>query len=156
MQNLENRVHQRFIEKGLTLSTAESCTGGSVAARLTLLPGASAYFIGGVIAYSNALKSAILKVPPSLIEAHGAVSQEVVHAMLDGILNLTQSDFALAVSGIAGPTGGTPSKPVGTVWGGVGSRAGVRHTWSWLEPGDRAAIIQKSGDRLFEELLKFT
>lgn len=149
-----DRIHQRFIEKKWTLSLAESCTGGSLAARLTLLPGASAYFMGSVVAYSNDLKIKALHVPAELIRDHGAVSREVVIAMLDGILDLTGSDFALAVSGIAGPAGGSPDKPVGTVWGGIGKSDGWRHAWSWREPGDRAEIISGSVDRLLEELLK--
>lgn len=153
--NIAERVHQRFMEKGWTLSLAESCTGGSLAARLTLLPGASAYFLGSVVAYSNDLKIKALHVPPEMIRDYGAVSREVVIAMLDGILDLTGSHFALAVSGIAGPSGGTPEKPVGTVWGGIGKRDGWRHSWSWSMPGNRAEIISGSVDRLLEELLDF-
>lgn len=149
-------VHQRFIEKGWTLSLAESCTGGSLAASLTQISGASNYFLGSVVAYSNALKIKILKVPEDLLREHGAVSREVVASMLDGILSLTGSDYAMAVSGIAGPGGGTPAKPVGTVWGGIGKRDGQRHVWSWREPGNRAQVIAGSVDRLLEELIKLT
>lgn len=152
---IAEKIHQRFIEKGWTLSLAESCTGGSLAARLTILPGASAYFLGSVVAYSNDLKIKALHVPAGLIREHGAVSREVVIAMLDGILDLTGSDFALAVSGIAGPSGGTLEKPVGTVWGGIGKHDGWRHAWNWQEPGIRAEIIAGSVDRLLEELLNF-
>lgn len=149
-------VHQRFIEKGWTLSLAESCTGGSLAARLTHLPGASNYFLGSVVAYSNALKTQLLNVPEPLICEYGAVSREVVMAMLDGILALSGSDYALAVSGIAGPSGGTLEKPVGTIWGGIGARPGQRHLWCWHEEGDRTLIIENSVEQLLEELLKQT
>lgn len=151
--NVAESVHQSFLEHGWTLSLAESCTGGSLAASLTLQPGASAYFLGSVVAYSNDLKIKALRVPSDLIRDYGAVSREVVVAMLDGILALTGSDFALAVSGIAGPSGGTPEKPVGTVWGGIGKSDGWRHVWDWKETGNRAEIITGSVSRLLEELL---
>lgn len=153
---LAETIHRRFIEKGWTLSLAESCTGGSLAASLTQLPGASSYFLGSVVAYSNSLKTKLLRVPPDLIREHGAVSKEVVAAMLDGILSVSGSDFAIAVSGIAGPAGGTASKPVGTVWGGIGKGDGFRHVWSWNQPGDRAQVISGSIDRLLEEMLKLS
>ncbi len=150
---LAEQVQTLFIEKNWTLSLAESCTGGSVAASLTQVPGASRYFLGSIVAYSNSLKTQLLHVSPKLIQAHGAVSSEVVHAMLDGILAATGSDFALAVSGIAGPSGGTTEKPVGLIWGGVGHRDGFHYTWSWIETGNRSQIILRSVDRLLEEIL---
>lgn len=153
---LAENIQNRFVERGWTLSLAESCTGGSLAAALTQVPGASRYFLGSIVAYSNALKIQLLAVPSDLIQAHGAVSQEVVSAMLDGILDATKSDFALAVSGIAGPDGGTPQKPVGTVWGGIGRKDGFRHVWRWVETGTRSQIIARSVEQLLKELLKIT
>lgn len=146
-------IHHLFIEKGWTLSVAESCTGGSLSARLIAMPGSSRYFLGSVVAYSNLLKMRLLDVPENIIFEHGAVSQEVVKAMLAGILSVTGSDFAVAVSGIAGPDGGTQAKPVGTVWGGIGFKSAQPHLWSWHEEGSRPLIIQKSVDRLLDELL---
>jgi len=103
-------------KKQASVATAESCTGGLIAHLITALPGASAYYKGSVIAYHNDIKTKVLGVNKKLIEKHGAVSEEVVRAMASGVRELMQTDYALAASGIAGPDGGTPEKPVGTVW----------------------------------------
>jgi len=100
----------------LTLSTAESCTGGLLAKMLTDIPGSSAYFDRGVVTYSNQSKAEILNVPMELIEEHGAVSAEVAEAMASGMRRLAKTDFALSITGIAGPDGGTEEKPVGTTF----------------------------------------
>lgn len=113
---LEKILGERLKTKGLTLATAESCTGGNIAHMITSMPGSSAYFEGSVVSYSNKVKTCVLQVPESDIENHGAVSEEVVCAMAKGIMSLLSVDCAIAVSGIAGPDGGTPDKPVGTVW----------------------------------------
>jgi len=107
---------------GLKLSVAESCTGGTIAHLITQQPGSSRYFTGGVVAYSNQVKISSLGVDSQLIEAHGAVSQQVVEAMATGVMKVLNTDYAIATSGIAGPTGATPGKPVGTVWVAVSSR----------------------------------
>ncbi len=99
-----------------TLSTAESCTGGSIAQLITSVPGSSAYYKGSVVAYDNAVKIETLGVASSLIIAHGAVSEEVVRAMAAGVRQKLKTDYAIATSGVAGPDGGTPEKPVGTTW----------------------------------------
>ena len=104
-----------------TLSTAESCTGGMIAQRITSVPGASRYYLGGFVTYSNDAKVRGLLVPLSLIERCGAVSGEVAAAMAEGAKDRTGSDYALAVTGIAGPEGGTKEKPVGLVWVAVAS-----------------------------------
>jgi nicotinamide-nucleotide amidase len=103
-------------EQQLTITTAESCTGGGIAQAITDVPGSSQWFSHGFVTYSNAAKQQLINVPPSLIQHHGAVSQQVVEAMAIGALNVANSDLAVAVSGVAGPSGGTPEKPVGTVW----------------------------------------
>jgi len=108
-------------EKGLTVATAESCTGGNIAHFFTLNPGSSEYFKGGVVTYSNELKTKLLGVDPEIIAAKGAVSQEVVEAMAVNARQLMDTDYAIATSGIAGPDGGIPGKPVGTVWIAVAS-----------------------------------
>ncbi|OPZ75477.1 MAG: Nicotinamide-nucleotide amidohydrolase PncC [Firmicutes bacterium ADurb.Bin456] len=101
---------------GLSISVAESCTGGLIAARLTDIPGSSEYFTGGVVAYSNALKMSLLGVPKSTLDLYGAVSKETAVAMACGIRELTSSGLGLAVTGIAGPGGGSPAKPTGLVY----------------------------------------
>lgn len=98
------------------LATAESCTGGGVGEYLTRVPGASSWYAGGVISYTNRVKSDVLGVDKALIELHGAVSDAVVCAMVQGVLRSLNADIGVAVSGIAGPDGGSPEKPVGTVW----------------------------------------
>jgi nicotinamide-nucleotide amidase len=108
-----------------TLSTAESCTGGSIAGQITAIPGSSRYFKGSVVAYDNAIKKRLLQVSGETLSSHGAVSQPVVKQMARGILQLFETDFSIAVSGIAGPAGGTPDKPVGTTWIAVASRERV-------------------------------
>ena len=110
------RVAARLGASGDRLVTAESCTGGWVAKACTDLPGSSGWFLGGVVAYSNALKAALLGVPENTLDRHGAVSEPVVRAMAAGALARLGGTVAVAVSGIAGPDGSTPDKPVGTVW----------------------------------------
>jgi nicotinamide-nucleotide amidase len=113
---IEKLIGNLLISKGLMVSTAESCTGGNIAHRFTTLAGSSAFFKGSVIAYENEVKEDVLKVNTEDLDTYGAVSQIVVEQMAKGVRNLLKSDLAVATSGIAGPTGGTPDKPVGTVW----------------------------------------
>jgi nicotinamide-nucleotide amidase len=123
------------VEENL-LATAESCTGGLLASTLTDTPGSSEWFAGSVVAYSNEVKARLLGVPPEVLEEHGAVSEPVVLAMAEGVLKATGAHVSVAISGIAGPTGGTPEKPVGTVW----------MAWAW--PGKtRARRYTFSGSR---------
>ncbi|MBR0169415.1 MAG: competence/damage-inducible protein A [Bacteroidales bacterium] len=124
-ETLDELVHKTLTERGLTLSTAESCTGGNIARLLTSQAGASTYFMGGVVAYSNEVKENILGVKHSTLETHGAVSEETVREMAEGVRTRLGTDLAIATTGIAGPDGGTSEKPVGTVWIAV---ADARHT----------------------------
>ena len=115
-ENLENLLNNRLKEKNLTLALAESCTGGKLASLITAIPGCSSYFKGGIVCYSNEIKQRLLGVDSSLLAEYGAVSQPVVEAMVGGANRIFNTDCVIAVSGIAGPDGGTPEKPVGTVW----------------------------------------
>lgn len=151
---IDEAVHALLLASGATLSLAESCTGGAIAARLVRHPGASEYLLGGVVAYSNAMKESVLHVPKELIQSHGAVSGEVVEAMLNGILELTGSDYAAAVSGVAGPSGGTPAKPVGTVWCGIAKKDENMQTWQLQARGSREMIIERSINAVLSRLYK--
>lgn len=117
--SLEEAIGQMLLERHATAVTAESCTGGLIAESLTRVSGSSEYFLGAIVAYSNALKSALLGVEPALIEAKGAVSEAVARAMAEGARKRTGADYAISVTGIAGPTGGSAEKPVGCVYIGV-------------------------------------
>ncbi len=119
--SIEHLVARKLIEKNLTIATAESCTGGRIASKITTIPGCSDFYKGSLVAYSNAIKSSSLRVSESLLIQYGAVSKEVVNKMLDGIIEVMDVNLGIAVSGIAGPDGGSQDKPIGTVWIGVGS-----------------------------------
>ena len=113
---LSKELSDKFWKEGLTLATAESCTAGNIAVVITAIPGSSHFYKGGIIAYSDEVKVNLLDVNPETLEKQGAVSEEVVIEMVKGAMKSMNSDCAVATSGIAGPTGGTPDKPVGTVW----------------------------------------
>ena len=122
------------------LATAESCTGGLVAAACTALAGSSEWFERGVVTYSNAAKTELLGVAPALIEAHGAVSAEVAEAMAEGALGRSKASIAVAVTGVAGPGGGSAAKPVGTVWLAVAQRGEAVVSVMLRAEGDRASV----------------
>ena len=133
----------RLLE-GRRIATAESCTAGLLAARLTDRPGSSAYVAGGVVAYANEAKVNLLGVDAGLIDAHGAVSQEVAEAMALGAVERFGADTAVAITGVAGPDGGTPEKPVGTVWFCVRLAEGVTVIRSLQLPGARPDVRERS------------
>jgi nicotinamide-nucleotide amidase len=137
----------------LTVTTAESCTGGLVAGAITGIPGASAIFTHGFVTYANIAKTGLLGVPPELFPAFGAVSPEVAAAMAAGAQTRAHSNLAIAITGIAGPGGGTPEKPVGTVWFGLanGSRVTTHHQ---LFTGERDAIREASVAFALTQLLR--
>lgn len=119
---IEEKIGECLKDKGMTLSTAESCTGGGIAALITSVPGSSSYFKGGIVAYSNEVKMNLLHVSPQTLEKHGAVSRETVIEMAKGAMEALKTECAVATSGIAGPDGGTLEKPVGTIWMAVACR----------------------------------
>jgi nicotinamide-nucleotide amidase len=142
-RGIEERVLELCRARGLTLATAESCTGGLVAARLTSVPGSSDVVLGGIVAYADEVKRTELDVPAELIEQHGAVSAEVAAAMAQGARTQLGADVAVAVTGIAGPGGGTAEKPVGLVYlHAEGPESGLGREFSF--PGDRGSIRSRS------------
>ena len=152
-------VGRMLAESGKTVSSAESCTGGTISSLFTSVPGSSTYFLGAVTSYANSVKMGVLGVPQETLEKHGAVSSETVKAMAEGVRRITGSDYAVSTSGIAGPGGGSKNKPVGTVWVGVASEKGTE-TFKVQYNGDRkrnierfsAFTINKLRERLKKEL----
>ena len=143
-----------LVERGWTVATGESCTGGMLAARLVDRAGSSAYVAGGVVAYSNAAKSALLGVPAELIEAHGAVSPEVARALADGARNRFGADVGVGITGVAGPDGGTEAKPVGFVCVCVTTADGVVRPRQLNLPGGRTDVRERSTDAGMHLLLR--
>jgi PncC family amidohydrolase len=137
-----------------TLACAESCTGGRLSASLTAIPGASGYFLGSLVTYSNQLKEKILHVSPNTLKTKGAVSLEVVGEMWKGTLQVTGADFVVAVSGIAGPTGGTPGRPVGTIFYALGFKGQKPEIGSFRCSGSRTAIISRATRKLLALIWK--
>lgn len=140
---LENQLGERLRIQQLTISTAESCTGGLIAHRLTNVPGSSAYLLGGVVAYANEIKQRILGVQFQTLLDYGAVSEETARQMALGAQALFGTDYALSVTGIAGPGGGSPEKPVGLTYIGLAGPEGVlvvqRHVWTLDREGNKKA-----------------
>lgn len=139
---LQECIGRMLAAAGKTVSAAESCTGGTIAALFTSVAGSSEYFLGSVTSYANSVKTGVLGVPEETIAEHGAVSSECVAAMAEGVRRITGSDFSVATSGIAGPGGGSEEKPVGTVWIGVSSDKGTQ-TYKMVFKGDRKRNIER-------------
>jgi nicotinamide-nucleotide amidase len=152
-ETLEAQVGAVLRQRGWTIGTAESCTGGLIMHRLTNIAGSSAYVLGGIIAYANPVKQALLGVKQGTLIAHGAVSEQTAHEMAVGARNLLKSDIAVSVTGIAGPGGGTAEKPVGLTYIGIAGpndRVEVRrHVWD----GDREAIKAASATAALQLVL---
>jgi len=143
LRGLAERLQAICLEKGVTVAAAESCTGGLVAGAITEVGGSSGYFRGGVVSYANEAKIALLAVPADLLATHGAVSAQVARAMAAGIRSRLETDLAVAVTGVAGPGGGTAAKPVGLTYVAVADSTGVAvQRFNW--PGDRVANRQDS------------
>jgi len=138
----------------LTLSTAESCTGGYIASQMTKIPGSSGYFIGSVVSYANEIKRDILKVEAKTLDTYGAVSQQCAEEMLDGLLDLMNTDIGIAVTGIAGPGGGTLEKPVGTVFVCVGDSS-RKYCHRFDFKSSRVGIVEYSYHQAMYMVYKF-
>jgi len=148
------KVHfivEQLKQNNQSISFAESCTGGRVASAFTAVEGVSAVLNGSVVSYSNAIKHEWLGVSNEVLENYGAVSRECVEQMLTGVANMAQSDYALAISGIAGPDGGTEFKPVGTVYVGVLTPDGLEVTHNLFE-GNREAVQKQATDKAIDML----
>jgi len=155
-ESTEQTIGQLLYEKGLMLTTAESCTGGLVASLITDVPGSSAYFLGGVVTYSNKLKRDLLGVAEATLEQYGAVSQETTLAMARGARERFDADIAVSVTGIAGPGGGTPEKPVGLTWIGFSAHdqeAAFRFMWNQGREQNKLLSAQ-AALKLIEEYLE--
>jgi PncC family amidohydrolase len=151
---LAERLQAICLGRGLTVAVAESCTGGLVADAITDVPGSSGYFLGGIVSYSDSAKTALLDVPAEVLAAHGAVSAQVGRTMAEGALQRFSADVAAAVTGVAGPDGGTEAKPVGLTYVAVAGSAGVdvrRFVWT----GDRSENKEASAGAALELLLEW-
>jgi PncC family amidohydrolase len=149
---LEEEIGALLETRGLTLGTAESCTGGLVAHRITDVSGSSNYFLGGFVTYANEAKEALLGVRHGTLLAHGAVSEEVALEMASGARRRLGADLAISTTGIAGPTGGTPDKPVGLVYVAL-SAPGVELCQRYVWQGDRSANKEQSAEAALQLLL---
>ena len=150
----EEILYEYMHTQGLTISTAESCTGGLIASRITDVPGSSAYFLGSIVAYSYEAKAALLGVSWDTLNGKGAVSRETVIEMACGARKVLSADIAVSVSGIAGPGGGTPDKPVGSTWIGLATPSGeeARH---FVWDGDRIRNKQLSSEAALQFILDY-
>jgi len=151
---LAGEVAAVLTEQKLTLAVAESCTGGGLCQALTDIPGSSNWFDRGFISYSNQAKIDMLKVSPALLEQYGAVSFEAARAMVDGVHSHSQAELAIAITGIAGPTGGTAEKPVGTVFFGIGQKGQAVKIDKRRFKGERDEVRARSVEFVLKALLK--
>ncbi len=152
MTKSEEKIGEILKKRGLKIAVAESCTGGLVGSKITDVPGASSYFLGGVIAYSNEIKMNILGVKKETLEIFGAVSEECAREMVTGVSNLFKSDVAIATTGIAGPSGGSKDKPVGLVYIAIkiGEELEVR---KYVFKGERTEIKEKIANRAIQDAI---
>lgn len=150
---VEERVGRLLLAGNLTMGTAESCTGGNIAHLITSVPGSSAWFLGGIVSYSNQVKQEVLGVSEKTLEQYGAVSQPVAEQMVLGVKRILHCDCAVATSGIAGPGGGSPDKPVGTVW--IAALCKDKIITSLFHfKGNRQEIISQSSEAALTMLLE--
>ena len=149
---LAEKVGTLLLEKGLTISTAESCTGGWVGKEFTGIPGSSKWYGTGFITYSNYAKHNLLKISKQSLKSHGAVSKKIVEEMAEGVKKISKSDLSIAISGIAGPSGGTKEKPVGTVCFAYSDEASTR-SYEKFFSGNRDDVREASVKFILEEVL---
>lgn len=149
---IAEEVVQKLRSLGKTVATAESCTGGLLADRLTNIPGASAIFLEGVVSYSNESKMHLLDIDADLIASHGAVSAEVAQAMAEGVQKISNASFGLATTGIAGPSGGSEEKPVGTIFLAIAQVNKATKVWREYFPEPRSVFKQQSTDAVLKRL----
>lgn len=156
-ESIEHLIHEQLSKRGLSLAIAESCTGGAIASKFTAMAGSSKYFLAGVVSYSNEAKRDILGVRMEDIERYGAVSEEVARQMAEGVRRVSGADYAIATTGIAGPTGGSEAKPVGTVWMAIATPTAT-YAQMRNSGNDRGQIISRATayalEMLYEELKK--
>lgn len=152
---MEERVGELLRSKKLTVSAAESCTGGRIGDKLTNVPGSSDYFLGSVVTYSNEAKVALLGVDRATLERFGAVSEQTAKEMATGCIGLFGSGVSVSTTGIAGPAGGSPEKPVGLVWFAVTDGARIRAE-KIIFPGDRGSIKEAAALHALKMILEFT
>ncbi len=152
LTDLAARLQELAIARGVTVATAESCTGGNIASQITSQSGSSSYFLGGVVSYANDVKHRVLGVPETILDNSGAVSEPCARAMAEGARTLIGTDIAVSTTGIAGPDGGTARKPVGLVYIGLAT-ASETIVEERVFPGDRAAVIEAATVRALELLL---
>ncbi|MDR1725583.1 MAG: competence/damage-inducible protein A [Bacteroidales bacterium] len=154
-QNISAILFKHFTDNNQTLATAESCTGGNIAHLITLNTGASSIYKGGIVAYSNEVKERVLNVKTNTLKHFGAVSEQVVIEMVQGVCKLLHTDYAIATTGIAGPTGGSEEKPVGTIWIAVCDKAGNTKTKKCFIPTTRDNFIERASNEAILLLLSF-
>lgn len=147
--SLSSELGELLKERNYMLATAESCTGGNISATITAVPGSSEYYKGSIIAYSNEVKMNLLQVKEQTLIKHGAVSEETVREMVKGAMKSLNTDCAVATSGIAGPSGGTPDKPVGTVWIAAGSGKKIITLKQEKDEGREQNILHATYNALF-------
>lgn len=155
MSTLAQDIGTLLLERGEFVATAESCTGGLISKRLTDIAGSSGWFERGVVTYSNLAKQELLDVPEDIIASEGAVSETTARCMVEGLLMSSPADWGIAVTGVAGPTGGTKAKPVGTVWIAWLHRGSDPVVRCHHFDGDREQVREKTADTALTELLKF-
>lgn len=154
LRQLSQRLGEQLLKRNWRIATAESCTGGGVAAAITAIPGSSAWFEYGIVSYANAAKEKLLGVSSETLTREGAVSEAVVVEMVHGILTLSGADIAVAISGVAGPGGGSSEKPVGTVWfAWAMARGEIKTELKWFD-GNRAEVQKQAVVWALEEALR--
>ena len=154
---IEEKLGEELRERGLTIAVAESCTGGLLGSRITDVPGSSEYFLGGVIAYQNEVKEALLHVPHDVIASQGAVSPQTAAAMAVGCRDLFSCDIAVSITGIAGPGGGSEEKPVGLTYIGLATETGVtsrRFQWDESRIKNKEASVRAAMELILSQLTR--